>query len=156
MRALDIFLLILLVWGAYSGFKKGFIMEIFSIGSFFVATMGSIKLLDKLVSLCAKWYSSLGGIMPYIIFVLLFITIVVAVTLVGRLFRRLINLTLLGGIDKAIGALLGIFKWGFFVSTFLWLGSLLHLKIPDTYTAHTFLFPVIESLARQFIAWLVP
>lgn len=131
-------------------------MEIFSIGSFFMAAMGSIKLLDKLVSLCAKWYNALGGLTPYVTFAVLFIAIVVAVKLAGRLFRRLVNLTLLGGIDKVIGALLGIFKWSFFVSTFLWLGNLFHLGIPDTYTAYTFLFPFIESLTPQFIAWLSP
>lgn len=154
MSALDSLLLILLLWGAYSGFRKGFVMEIFSIGSFFLATIGSIRLLNKFTSLCTRWYGSVGGLMPYLVFVLLFIIIVLAITLVGRLFRRLINLTLLGGIDKLVGALLGMFKWAFFVSTFLWLASLLHLKIPAAYTAHSFLFPIIEPLAPRFMGWL--
>lgn len=155
MKALDSLLLTLLVWGAYSGFRKGFVVEVFSMGSFLVATIGSIRLLDQLAGLCVRWYGHIGGIMPYVIFTLLFITIVVVVTLLGWLFRRLINLTLLGGLDKVMGGLLGIFKWAFFLSTFLWLASVLHLKIPDTYTADTLLFPIIEPIAPQFVAWLV-
>ena len=86
MKALDSLLLTLLVWGAYSGFRKGFVVEVFSMGSFLVATIGSIRLLDQLAGLCVRWYGNIGGIMPYVIFTLLFITIVVVVTLLGRLF----------------------------------------------------------------------
>ncbi|OJW68903.1 MAG: hypothetical protein BGO68_03920 [Candidatus Amoebophilus sp. 36-38] len=154
MKALDILLLVILIWGAYSGFKKGFIAEVFSLGAFLLATIGSVKLLNQLTSLFKKWYGSLGDFTPYIVFVLIFITIVILVTLIGKLFRNLVNMTILGGLDKLMGAILGIFKWAFFVSTFLWLANLLHVNLVHSYLVDTFFFPLIKSLAPRFLGWL--
>lgn len=154
MKALDILLLALLIWGAYSGFKKGFIAEIFSLGSFLLATIGSIKLLNQLTNLFKRWYGSLGSFTPYIVFILIFIIIVIIVTLIGKLFRNLVNMTILGGLDKLMGAILGIFKWAFFVSTFIWLANLLHLNLAQSYLIDTFFFPIIQTLAPRLLGWL--
>ena len=154
MKALDILLLVLLIWGAYSGFKKGFIAEVFSLGAFLLATIGSVKLLDQLTSLFKQRYGSLGNFTPYIVFVVIFITIVILVTLIGKLFRNLVNMTILGGLDKIMGAILGVFKWAFFVSTFIWLANLLHLNWAHSYLVDTFFFPLIKSLAPRFLDWL--
>lgn len=153
MKVLDSILLTLLVWGAYRGFRRGFVVEVFSLASFGVATLGSITLKDQLVALYVRWYGSIGGVALYAISALLSITIVIVVTLVGRLLSYLVNLALLGDLDKVLGTLLGIFKWAFFSSAFFWLASMLHIKIPDTYTAETVLFPLIQPLAPQVIAW---
>jgi membrane protein required for colicin V production len=154
IKALDIILVILLAWGGYSGYKKGFILELFSIASLFIATIGSIKVLNQFISLYTKWYGSLGDFMPYILFVLLFILIIVIVTFVGRLLKKLINLTLLGSLDKLIGAVLGTFKWAFLLSSLLWIIDLLHLRLPTHYTDHTILFPIVQSLAPQLMVFL--
>lgn len=153
-KAPDIFLLILLAWGAYSGFRKGFVLEIFSLGSFFVAMIGSIKLLDKLSQFYATWYGNLGDILPYLLFVLLFILIVIGFSLVGKVFRQLIHLTLLGGLDKLAGACLGMFKWAFFVSSFLWFANLLQLTLPTHAIKEATLLPMIQPFAPRFIAWV--
>lgn len=155
MKALDILLLIILIWGAYKGFKRGFIAEIFSLGSFLVATIISVKLLDQLTKVFKNWYGDLGTITPYIVFVLIFILIVVGVTLIGKLFSHLVNMTMLGGIDKLLGAALGVFKWTFFISTFLWLANLLQLDLPySSYLADTFFFPMIKTLAPHLLGWV--
>ena len=154
LKILDIILFFLLVWGGYSGFRKGFILELFSIGSLFIAIIGSIKVLNKVISFYTKWYGSLGDLMPYILFVLIFILIIVAVTFAGRLLKNLINLTLLGSLDQLAGAVLGIFKWAFLVSSLLWIINLLHLRLPTHYTDHTILLPLIQSLAPRLMAFL--
>lgn len=153
MRLLDTLLLILLAWGGYRGFKKGLVRELFSVGALVLAALGSTRLLDEALGLCAKWYHEPSGIWPYVIFVLLFVIILVATTWIGKLFKALIQPTLLGSLDRLLGSLIGILKWGVCSSACLWLGGLVQLKIPEAYTASTFLFPVIESLAPQLLAW---
>jgi membrane protein required for colicin V production len=153
LRILDILLLVLLVWGGYSGFKKGLILEIFSIGALVLAALGSMRLLDGTIGLCTKWYHDQSGLLPYVAFVSLFVIILVTITWVGRFFKALIKPTLLGSLDRILGSILGIFKWGICSSTFLWLGGLVQLKIPEAYTGGTFLFPIIESLGPQLLAW---
>jgi membrane protein required for colicin V production len=153
LRLLDIFSLIILAWGGYSGFKRGLVLEIFSIGALVLAVLGSINLLDGAVALCTQWYYDQRGLLPYVAFVLLFVTIFIAITLVGKCFKALIKPTLVGSLDRLLGSILGIFKWGIYGSAFLWIGGLVQLKIPEAYTDGTFLFPIIASLCPKLLAW---
>ena len=91
MRLLDIFLLILLGWGGYSGFRKGLILEIFSVGALVLAALGSIRLLDGAVALCTKWYDDQREWLPYVAFVLLFFIIFVTITWAGKFLKNLIK-----------------------------------------------------------------
>jgi membrane protein required for colicin V production len=154
LKSLDILLLILLVWGAYSGFKKGFVSEVFSLGAFFLATIGSVKLMDCFAGFLKQCNGNLGNFAPYLAFVLIFLGIVVAITLAGRVFKYLINMTILGWVDRLMGAVLGIFKWAFFVSTFLWVADLFHINVPNNYLSATHIFPLIKSLAPRFLGWI--
>ncbi|ACE06196.1 hypothetical protein Aasi_0823 [Candidatus Amoebophilus asiaticus 5a2] len=154
MKSLDILLSVLLIWGAYSGFRRGFVLEIFSLGAFFLATIGSIKLMDYFAGFLKKCNGNLGSLAPYLAFVLIFLGIVVAITLVGKLFKYLISMTLLGWVDRLMGAILGIFKWAFFVSTFVWVADLLHFNLPGEYLSDTYILPIIKPFAPRFLGWL--
>lgn len=154
MKILDILWLLLLIWGAYSGFKKGFVAEAFSIGAFLVATVSSVKFMELLTRLLQKWSINLGNITPYVTFVLAFIVIVIIITLLGRLFSHLIHMTLLGGVDRLIGAVLGVFKWFFFIGVFLWLANVLKLHIPHSYLVDDYFLPLAQSLAPRLLDWL--
>ena len=153
MRVIDILLLILLVWGGYRGLKKGLILELFSVGALVLATLGSIRFVDRAVGLCSGWYHGQSEVLPYVVFVLLFVAILITITFVGKFFKAIIKPTLLGRFDRFVGSVVGSFKWAIYSSTLLWLGSLLELKIPEGYTENTFLFPIIESLVPQLLAW---
>jgi membrane protein required for colicin V production len=153
VKLLDIFLLILLAWGGYNGFKKGFVLEIFSIGALVLAALGSIRLLNAAVALLQPWYYDQSGLLPYVVFVCLFILILMTTTLVGKFFKALIKPTLLGSLDRLLGSLLGILKWGVCSSALLSLGSFMKLTIPEAYAAGTYLFPIIESLGPQLLVW---
>ena len=143
----------ILACGGYSGFRRGLILELFAVTSLVVAALGSSLLLDEVVAFLAKWYHGQREIVAYTLFVLLFITILVGILALGRLVKAMIKPTLLGSIDKFLGAFFGLLKWALCCSALLWLGSLVQLKIPEAYTADTHLFPIIQSLAPQLISW---
>jgi membrane protein required for colicin V production len=153
LKLFDIFSLILLAWGGYSGFRKGLILEIFSVSALVLAVLGSIRFLDEAVELCIKWYDDQNGLLPYVAFVSLFIIIFMTITWIGALFKTLIKPTLLGSLDRLLGGVLGILKWGVCSSAFLWLGNLVQLTIPEAYTEGTCLFPIIASLCPHLLAW---
>jgi membrane protein required for colicin V production len=154
MKVVDSILCTVLIWGAYKGFRRGFVVEVFSLASFWVASLGSLRLKSQLVALCVQWYGHIGIIVHYAISGFLSIIIVILVTLTGRLFSYLISLSLLGDLDKALGVLLGILRWALFSSIFFWLASLIRIEIPDAYTEGTVLFPLIKPLAPQLVAWI--
>lgn len=154
MKALDILWLLLLLGGAYSGFKKGFVAEACSVGAFFIATISSVKLMHLWIRLLKKWTINLGSVTPYFIFVVAFIAIVIIVTLLGRLLSHLLHLTVVGVFDRLLGAVLGVFKWGFFIGVFLYLAHVLQLRIPHSYLADNYFLPFIQSLTPRFLHWL--
>ncbi|XWN35222.1 MAG: CvpA family protein [Roseivirga sp.] len=156
MRLLDILLLITLAWGAYSGFKRGLIRELFSISAFVLAGLGSTQFLDQVMEQGARWGYAPGGALSYIVFVLVFILVLVAVRLVGRLVKLLIQPTLLGVVDSLAGSLLGVCKWALLASILLWLSHSLQMPISEVYTEGTWLFPWVQALAPQWLSWCTP
>lgn len=130
-------------------------LEIFSLGALIMAALGSTRLLVVALGLCTKWYHGTSEALPYVVFVLLFLLILITIKGVGQFFRALINSTLLGSIDRLLGSMVGLLKWSVGTSAYLWLGELLQLNIPEVYTANTLLFPFIKSLAPQLFSWCI-
>ncbi|MCU0317743.1 MAG: CvpA family protein [Amoebophilaceae bacterium] len=153
MKLVDTLLLLLLLWGGYSGFRKGLIAEVFSVSALVLAVLGSTRLLNAAVLFCAKWYQDQDELLPYVTFVLLFTVIFMTIMWTGNLLKTLIKPTLLGSLDKLLGGVVGILKWGICSSTLLWLGHLVQLHIPEVYTEGTFFFPIVELLCPRLLAW---
>lgn len=151
MKVLDIFLMLVLIRSAYSGYKRGLLVEIFSIIVFFITFIVGIKLIDKALALDIASWNGFESMLPYIAFGLLVITTMVIVTVSAKLFKHLVRPPLLGDIGRLAGSIIGIFKWALFMSAFIWLGSLFEIEIPNKYTDQTFLFPLLESLLPQLI-----
>ena len=119
MKLLDIVLLLLLALGGYRGFKRGLVLELFSLGALVLAAMGSTRLLVVALGLCAKWYHGSSGALPYIVFVLIFLLILITIKGIGQFFRALIKPTLLGSLDRLLGSMIGLLKWGVGTSAYL-------------------------------------
>ncbi|MEL6539665.1 MAG: CvpA family protein [Bacteroidota bacterium] len=162
LRLIDIGLATILLWSGIKGYSRGFLLELFSVASFALAGLISVKLLDPIVAVCVQWSADWSKILPYIISIFIFFFTVIGIDLLGRLLKRLIKPTLLGSIDKLAGSMLGMLKWGLLISTCLWIAKyLLQLEIPVQYTEHTIIFPVVERIAPQCLRlfltiWITP
>jgi membrane protein required for colicin V production len=146
IKVFDILLLIALVIGGYKGYKRGVIIEILSTFSFILAFVISLKLLEKIIHLIESWGYDLGTIANYIAFALIFISTSISLIMISKLFKHAIKFTLIGSLDAFLGTLLGIFKWGFFISTFIWLTKTIGLNLPEKYIEDTSLFPIIKAI----------
>ncbi len=151
LKVLDIFLMVLLAWGAYSGFKRGLLLEIFTIGAFFIAFIVSAKLLDIVVKLGLPLGPDFERVIPYLAFILIFVTTIFIVILIGKFCKTLLKMSLLGGFDSFAGGVIGICKWGLLMSTVIWLVKLLPLNFLQAYTTGTVLFPIIESSTPRLV-----
>ena len=74
----DLLLLILLMWAAYSGFKRGLIQELFSLSAFALASLGSTQLLDAVMVQSADWGYPLEGGLAYLASILVFALLLMA------------------------------------------------------------------------------
>jgi membrane protein required for colicin V production len=154
LKILDILLLLILAWGGYSGYKRGLLVEGFSLFSFSIAKILSLKGLHIFKALSIKANGHSSTITSYIVFGIIFAIIVAILIILSRYLRSKVNRTILGKADKTIGAILGVGKWAFYTSTALWVASVLHIGLPDSYIANSFLLPTIKAISPSFISWI--
>lgn len=121
MNTVDIVILVFLLIGAYTGYKKGMVMEIISLIAFFVALIAGIKLLDWGISVLAEYIDGYDSLLPIMAFSLIFIGIILSLNLLGKAVKKVLDMTLLGSLDDIVGSLMGIVKWALFVSIFIWI-----------------------------------
>jgi len=142
-----------MIWGSYKGATKGLISGIFSIMTVVVPPLGSMKLLNTTVRLLGKWQHNQRGMLPYVVFAALFVGILIAITWLESYLKNWLKPTLIGKLDRLLGGILGIVRWGMYSSVFLWVGKAAHLQIPAMYTEGTVLFPIVQALYPKCLTW---
>lgn len=140
-----------ILFGAYRGYKKGFVLEVIAISSFVLAIIGGFKLLHLGMELLDEYFNISGEALPYLSFVLIFIGIILLVNAAGRIFKKVIDLTLLGALDNVAGALLSVLKWVFGISVLLWLSASFGLEPEQTWTADSLLYSRVLSFAPAVV-----
>jgi membrane protein required for colicin V production len=147
LRTLDLILLIPLLIGAYSGYKRGLIMELIGVIALVIAVLGAFKLLHTGIQFLSEYIPEYSNFIPFIAFIGIFIGILILVNLIGRMTKKFLDLTILGVFDNFTGAIIGIFKWAFLVSIVLWLSLQVNLTIPDHLTENSLIYPYIVAFA---------
>ncbi len=154
MNFLDIILILPVIWFAYKGFTKGFIIELTSLVALvlgvFIAINFSYFAADFLTdnTKIAHKYISI------IAFVITFIAIVIAAFAVGKLLEKVINLILLGFINKIAGCLFGILKAAFILSVIIFIINSFDSKqavITKKIRENSILYKPIASIAPYII-----
>jgi membrane protein required for colicin V production len=159
LETIDIILGILILFGAYRGYQKGFLLEIVGVLALILAIIGSFLLLDLGVQWVQPVLPDMGRGLPVVVFIILFIMVVLAVNLSGRVFKKIINLTPLGSVDNLVGAIVGALKWSFIISLFLWISDGLGWQYFDEKGQGAVVYPYVRDVAPavgKFIAAMFP
>lgn len=151
MSTLDIILLILLAVGAFQGYRKGLLLSIFSFIALVLAVIGAIKLLDIAQDWLVHMLDNDAMYIPVLAFALVFIGILLVVTTIGRLLKKIIDLTPLGLADNIAGAILGAFKWCFAVGFLLWLFDMMQFELPGNWKEESVVYPSVMIVTSAII-----
>ena len=154
MKAIDIILVIILLAGAYKGFKNGFLLELTSFFSFIIAIISAFKLLHTGISWLSPHMEKGSRLVPYIAFIVIFLLVFVGIFLFVRLLKRIIDYSVLGTADNFVGALFGIVEMAFVVSIVLWLTQQARIEFPKDYTSGTVVYPKLVPFAKQVVGWV--
>ena len=159
MSTAYIILLIILALGAYSGYKKGMILELIAIAAFILAIFGGFKLLHVGMEYISKAYDGFGSLLPFVAFIVLFILIIVVVNMIGTILKKIIDWTPFGVFDNLAGALIGVAKWALMLSILLWVMTSLNLDLPNAMVKNSKILPLVSGFAGQvgdFISLIFP
>lgn len=154
MSFADIAICILLIIGAYAGYKEGFLMELFSLLAILLGVLGGFKLMGWAMVQLADNFNVDKNVLPYIAFGVVFIVIVVCVRLLGNMIRLSLDKSFLGRMDQVAGGVLGIFRAAFMLSVVLWLMDSFHVDIPNHWTEDSWLLPIIAGFAPKVTSWI--
>lgn len=154
MSTLDLVLLIPLIIGAYSGFKEGFLHELFSIIAFIIGLLAAFKLFHWGVDLLRDNFDLEGAWLPLISFAGIFILVVVLTRVLGKVLTKIVHATPLGAVDKLAGALLSVLKWGLGISVILWVLDTFGFQLPQDWVEGSLLYPYLRPVSEMLMEWI--
>jgi membrane protein required for colicin V production len=147
LSKVDLTLAIVILVGAYSGYRDGFRVEIFSVLAVLLGVLLGFKLMGyAMVALEEEFYIDEFAL-PYIAFGAVFAIIVLCVNLIAKIILDRFPEPLLGLADPYMGSVLALFRTAFMISLVLWILDSLKIHFPTEWTADSWLWQKVAVLA---------
>ena len=148
--AIDIAAFILLVMAMYKGLRKGLIIAIFSLVGFIIGLAAALKLsalvadyIGTISTISEKW-------LPFLAFILVFIIVVFLVRLGAKMLEKVLQMAMLGWLNKLGGVIFYLFLYFFILSVLLFYASQLHL-IKEKTVNDSVVYAYIQPLAPKMM-----
>ncbi|MGE0770547.1 MAG: CvpA family protein [Cyclobacteriaceae bacterium] len=154
MNKLDWIIAVILLIGAFSGYRNGFLMGLVSLLAIVLGVFGGFKLMGEGMELLHKHFNADQSVLPYLSFIIIFVAIVILVHMIGRTLKASIDKTFLGRLDAAMGALLGLVKTTFLLSVVFWILDSLKISPGLEWTDDSRLFPFVATFAPELAGWV--
>ncbi len=137
-----------MVWLGFTGFRKGFIVELFSLAALVVGIYAAVYFSDYAARFLIENFAMNEDYVPIISFIITFIGVVIIVYFVGKLLEKLVNMVALGVLNKLGGAAFGILKAAVFLSIVIMLINSLDNKwIPKEKKKESVLYAPVAGIA---------
>ena len=151
----DIFLAIILLLALYLGAKKGFVVQAISIISIFIA----LWLSNRLTPGVSGWVNEYFGgeesfkLIKIVVYVVLFVIIVILCRLIAGVIKKIMNITILGGVDTILGAVFGLIKALLVIAVVVYL---LNSILPKDFLKESYLYGLIANYCSNKFSTFLP
>lgn len=115
MNYLDIIITVILIWGAYKGFRRGLIFEVAMIIGLVLGFYLAFKSSSLFEEFVAKHFGG-NAFTPYLTFLLVISAVILIMVLLAKFFEGILKIANLGLFNKITGALFGLLKSAFILS----------------------------------------
>ncbi|BDD03098.1 CvpA family protein [Aureibacter tunicatorum] len=147
MEIIDLILLGIILFGAFRGFKKGLLIEAFSLAVVIIGFWGAYrfsgafgKYIEQYVNLPDERYVS------YALFFVVLIGIIWVGILAAKALKASLSVSLIGSADRFMGAVLGFLKWLLGLSLFIWVLNFIDIKLPKEIVGKSLLYGPIQKI----------
>lgn len=157
MNTIDLVFAILLLWAAYRGYTKGFIVQLATLAALLLGILGAVMFSDFTSGLIIKKFEISGQSLPIISFAVTFLAIVIAVHILAKMLNKLIDAIALGIVNRLLGVLFSVMKVAFIVSIILVLINKVDNKynfIPDDTKEKSLLYKPLSNFAPMIFPYL--
>ncbi len=149
MSKIDIAITLVLTFGAYFGYKRGFLAELFFFTALVLGVFIGFRFVGWGVTYLHKHFNADTAFLPYLSFLIIFLAVVLLVIFIGGRIKHLMDQTFLGKIDSVAGAFFGIMKYAFIASVIFWLALKLNFPPPEEWTRGSWLYPRTLGFAKS-------
>ena len=154
MEILDLIILMPLIYGAYKGYKRGFIMSLFLLLAVVVGLYAAFHFTDVIVGYGKEHFSWKSNYIAPVTFLSLFLVVGAGIYFGGKVLESVIKLVKLSILNSLAGALLGLLQWTYFVGSLLLMLISFDQKeriISKETKQHSFIIPAITSVLHGSI-----
>jgi membrane protein required for colicin V production len=154
---LDIILVIFLLLFAYSGFKKGFIIEVAGLAALILGLYFAFFFSDYAARLLDSWFTIDPGYLAAISFIATFIIVVLVVISVGKIVEKFIDIIFLGFFNKLAGAVFGLLKGALILSILIFIINYFDTErtlFKKETCAKSIFYQPVESIAPALYSWV--
>jgi membrane protein required for colicin V production len=157
INLIDFIFLVPILFFAYSGYKKGFIIEAATLGALILGLYIAIYFSDIAGGFLNKTFNIDQKYMGALSFVVTFIVVVFGVIAVGKALEKIVNILLLGFLNKMAGAVFGIIKGALFISILIFAFSYFNLEnsvFSKDAREKSMFYETVKSIAPELASWL--
>ena len=153
----DVVIAIFLLWSAYRGVTKGFLIMVASLAALLLGVWGAIRFSGMTADFLVEQFDWGTKYLSLISFALTFIGIVVLVHFLARAISKLVKAVALGFVDRIAGLLFGVLKTAFIISIILVVINSIDRRvpfIPEEHKENSLLYQPISKLAPAIFPYL--
>ena len=157
VNLLDIIIIIPLLYFAWNGYKKGFVIELASLAALVLGLYMAFYFSDFAAELLNDLFEIDQKYIAIIAFILTFIVVIFLVITAGKIVQKFLDILLLGVFNKLAGAVFGILKGALIISIVFFVFN--YFKVSDyiikleTKQKSLFYKPV-EEIAPALYSWI--
>ncbi len=156
---IDIVFLLMLGLGFFLGFRGGLIGAVFALVSLFIGGAVAVKFTSILTAWLYATFHISTQYLPFVVFLVLFIGVVLAVRGIGKLLEKVLEAASLGFVNRFLGGLLWCVVLTFLMSLFLWFSETAGLVSPELKTeSYTYVYiytagPILLDFFGNMVPW---
>lgn len=165
MGILDIVLLVPLLWAAWRGFRKGFIIMACTLIALGLGIYAGITFSDGLSDWAVKEFGLSTEFLPILSFAVIFIAVVVGVHFLGKGLEKVVNMAAMKLVNKLAGSVFSVLRMALIMSALLMVVNAFdtHAAImPRSLKNESLLYKPISMFALKVIPavknsdWVIP
>ncbi len=157
VNLLDIIIIIPLLLFAWSGYKKGFIIEVATLAALVIGLYMAFFFSDFAANMLNDLFDMDQKYVAVIAFLMTFIVVIFVVITVGKVVQKFVEVLLLGFLNKLAGALFGILKGALILSLLIFVINYFHFGnyiFKEESRQKSLFYEPIESVAPALFSWL--
>ena len=158
MNIFDFIILIILLYGLIKGFIKGFIIEVAGIIALILGVTGSFKFASILEVYLNSYVDWSPKTVQIISFIILFIIIIYAVSLLAKMITKTLKIIALGMINRIFGGIFGLLKWCVILSSLVLVSQEINeiiTLIPDKTLKDSVSYNLLDKLGGFLFDWVM-